>query len=75
MAENIVKKIDYQSLSKCMEANREVCEFLDNGRLLWKQMILKNVKGNSYNLIQNTFMIVNIFEIKVEDFLMHNFCF
>ena len=46
IGEKIVKELDCQSLTKFKMANREVCEFLDNERVLWKQMILKNIKGN-----------------------------
>ena len=45
MAENILKNLDFMSLVKCMEASRKMKECLDKGRVLWKQMILKNIKG------------------------------
>ena len=45
VAEDVIKNIDYQSLTKFKEASRDVSEFLDNGRVLWKQMILKNITG------------------------------
>ena len=50
LAEDVIKKIDYQSLTKLKEASRDVSEFLDNGRVLWKQMCLKNLEGNYFNL-------------------------
>ena len=46
LAEDIIKEMDYQSLTKLKEASREICNFLDDGRVLWKQMILKNITGN-----------------------------
>ena len=45
VSEKIMKELDYQSLTKFKMASRETCEFLENGRVLWKQMILKNIKG------------------------------
>ena len=45
LGDKIMKELDYQSLVKCKEASRELCEFFDNGRVLWKQMILKNITG------------------------------
>ena len=45
LAEEIMKELDYQSLAKCREVGRKICGFLDNGRVLWKQMILKNIAG------------------------------
>ena len=45
MAENILKNLDFMSLVKCKEASRKMKECLDKGRVLWKQMILKNIKG------------------------------
>ena len=51
LAEDVIKKIDYQSLTKLKEASRDVSEFLDNGRVLWKQMCLKNLEGNYFNFI------------------------
>ena len=53
LAEDVMKNIDYQSLVKFKEASRDICEFLDNGRVLWKQIILKNISGN------------NIFDIEI----------
>ena len=46
IGEKIAKELDYKSLTKFKMTSREVCEFLDNERVLWKQMILKNIKGN-----------------------------
>ena len=46
LGEKIAKELDYQSLTKFKMASRDTYEFLDNGRILWKQMILKNIKGN-----------------------------
>ena len=43
MGEMIYERVDYQSLTKCKEADRKTCEFLNNGRFLWVQMIRKNV--------------------------------
>ena len=51
LIEKIVKKLDYLCLTKCMEASREMCDVLNNGKVLWKQMILKNVTGKAiFNL-------------------------
>ena len=46
LAEDVIKRIDHQSLTKFKKASRDISEFLDDGRILWKQMILKNVEGN-----------------------------
>ena len=43
MAEEVIEKIDLQSLTKFNEASREGSNFLDKGRVLWKQMILKKI--------------------------------
>ena len=45
MADNILEKLDYKSLGNSRMASREICEFLENGRVLWKKMILKNITG------------------------------
>ena len=58
MAEKILKKIDHQSLAKLKEASKKICKFLDNGRFIWQQMILKNVIGNF------PFMVFNQKEVK-----------
>ena len=55
IGEKIVKELDYQSLTKFKMASREVCEFLDNERVLWKQMILKNIKGNDIQGRENIY--------------------
>ena len=59
LAEDVIKKIDYQSLTKLKEASRDVSEFLDNGRVLWKQMCFKNLEGNYFNL--NIFILIFFF--------------
>ena len=41
----VLLKIDDQSLTNFKLANKQICEFLKNGRVLWKQMILKNITG------------------------------
>ena len=46
LAEEIMKQIDYQSLTNCKLANRDICKFLNKGRFLWKQIILKSITGN-----------------------------
>ena len=43
----IMIKIDYQSLVKSNEASREISEFLKHGKVMWRQMIQKNIIGNS----------------------------
>ena len=43
MGEMIYERVDYQTLTKCKEADRKTCEFLNNGRFLWVQMIRKNI--------------------------------
>ena len=43
MGEMIFERVDYQTLTKCKEADRKTCEFLNNGRFLWVQMIRKNI--------------------------------
>ena len=45
LAEDIIKKIDSQSLTKAKEANRTVSELLNNGKVFWKQMIMKKMSG------------------------------
>ena len=47
LGERILKEVDYHSLTKCKVASREISEFLDNGRLWWKQMILRAIAGNN----------------------------
>ncbi len=46
LGDKIVEQLDYQSLANSRMVSREICEFLDNGRVLWKQIILKNITGN-----------------------------
>ena len=46
LAEDIIAKIDHQSLNRFKESNRGVSEFLDKGKCLWKRMILKHISGN-----------------------------
>ena len=53
IGEKIVKELDHQSLTKFKMTSKEVCEFLDNERVLWKQMILKNTKGKDIQLRSN----------------------
>jgi ankyrin repeat protein len=43
LGEMIFERVDYQTLTKCKEADRKTCEFLNNGRFLWVQMIRKNI--------------------------------
>ena len=45
MADNILEQLDHQSLGNSKMVSREICEFLENGRVLWKKMILKNITG------------------------------
>ena len=45
LAENVIKKIDNQSLMKFKEISRNSNQLLDNGKVLWKQMILKHIQG------------------------------
>ena len=45
LAENILKRLDYKSLTNCKEVSRKLQNTLENGRLLWKQIILKNTTG------------------------------
>ena len=45
LAENVIKKIDNQSLMKFKETSWNGNQLLDNGKVLWKQMILKRIKG------------------------------
>ena len=45
LAENVIKKIDNQSLMKFKETNRNSNQLLDNGKVLWKRMILKHIQG------------------------------
>ena len=61
LAEEIMKQIDYQSLTNCKLANRDISKFLDKGRFLWKQMILKNITGNHlsvFNLAEKVIIIL-----------------
>ena len=46
LGEQIMMQLSHQSLTKCKSINREMYEFLFNGRALWKQMILKFIPGN-----------------------------
>jgi hypothetical protein len=43
LGEMIYERVDYQTLTKCQEADRKTCEFLKNGRFLWVQIIRKNI--------------------------------
>ena len=60
MGEMIYERVDYQTLTKCKEADRKTRQFLNNGRFLWVQMIRKNVTPlNQYreewkNIIKKT---------------------
>ena len=45
LSEKIMKEMNYQSLTNFKLASSEICEFLNTGRILWKQMILKSIKG------------------------------
>ena len=45
MAAKVLMAIDYESLCKCKEASREMNEYLQNERVLWKQIISMNVSG------------------------------
>jgi hypothetical protein len=46
LAEDVIAKIDPQSLTRFKESSRGVSEFLDKGKCLWKRMILENISGN-----------------------------
>ena len=48
LAEDILKEVDNKSLANYRMISREICAFLDNGRILWKQMILKNIQGKHF---------------------------
>ena len=41
----VIKKIDNQSLMKFKETNRNSNQLLENGKVLWKRMILKHIQG------------------------------
>ena len=45
LAENVIKKIDNQSLMKFKETSRNSNQLLENGKVLWKRMILKHIQG------------------------------
>ena len=46
LAEDVIAKIDPKSLTRFKKSSRGVSKFLENGRGLWKQMILKSISGN-----------------------------
>ena len=46
LAEDVIAKIDPKSLTRFKKSSRGVSKFLENGRGLWKRMILKNISGN-----------------------------
>ena len=48
LAEKVLSKVDYQSLVKCKEVSKKMNEFLNTGKFLWKQMIIKRITGNLY---------------------------
>ena len=48
MAAKVLMAIDYESLYKCKEASREMNRYLQNERVLWKQMISMNLSGNHF---------------------------
>ena len=45
LIERFIREIDCQSLINLKKANKEISMFLDHSRVLWKQMILKNITG------------------------------
>ena len=45
LAENIFKRLDQKSLTNCKEVSRKMQDSLENEKVLWKQMILKSIKG------------------------------
>ena len=45
MAENVIKKINPRSLTQFKKASRVASNFLNNGRVLWKQIILQKNTG------------------------------
>ena len=53
VAQKVLKEIDYQSLTKLKEASRNISEFLDRDRILWRQIILKKITGNSLSIIEH----------------------
>ena len=54
LAEDVIAKIDPKSLTRFKKSSRGVTKFLENGRGLWKQMILKNISGNLYQHISKS---------------------
>ena len=45
LIERFIREIDCQSLINFKKANKEISMFLDHSRVMWKQMILKNISG------------------------------
>ena len=45
LAENIFKRLAPKSLTNCKEVSRKLQDSLKSGKVLWKQMILKSIKG------------------------------
>ena len=45
LADKVFKKLDYQSLANIKMVSRKTFGFLENGRILWKQIIMKNIIG------------------------------
>ena len=50
LIERFIREIDCQSLINFKEANKEISLFLDHSRVLWKQMILKNITGIPFSV-------------------------
>ena len=48
LADRLLSGLDYQSLVKCKEVSKKMNEFLNTGKFLWKQMIIKRITGNLY---------------------------
>ena len=57
LAEDVIAKIDPKSLTRFKKSSRGVSKFLENGRGLWKRMILKNISGNFYQHISKSHFI------------------
>ena len=58
LVENIMKQIDYQSLTNCKEVSREMYRYFNTGRTLWKKIILKSIAGNVKE--NQTFLLIKL---------------
>ena len=54
LVENVMKQLDYQSLTNCKEVSRGLYDFFNNGRIMWKKMIIKNLTGIVKEVIKCT---------------------